>query len=264
MIKVLTVCLMMVMVLSMCVPAFAASGFTYSPSGVPAPGIIGFVPSDEDCEATLNVVPYGNKFVLTGVFLDMFEKAYDDIVDNAVDLTKLNADFAKFVKDLGIDPKNLAVSDLFDLHLTGCDYHEGHYDFDIVLDADMLSHFVALLHLNKDGVWEWVSDAKVVNDGDHLSFSVEGFSPFAIVIDTNAPTTPGTPGTPGTDDSSDDTTDDTTADTTDAPKPDDTTDKAPDAPQTGDNNMMGVYIAVMIISVLAIVVISIKSKKQTV
>ncbi|MBR6559023.1 MAG: hypothetical protein IKT70_08470 [Clostridia bacterium] len=259
--KVLTICLMMVMVLSMCVPAFAASGFTNSPSGVPAPDIIGFVPSDEDCEATLNIVPYGNKFVLSGVFLEMFEKAYSDIVDNAVDLTQLNADFAKFVKDLGIDPKNLAVSDLFDLHLTGCDYHEGHYDFDIVLDADMLSHFVALLHLNKDGVWEWVSDAKVVNDGDHLSFSVEAFSPFAIVIDTNAPTTPGTP---GTDDSSDDTTDDTTADTTDAPKTDDTTDKAPDAPQTGDNNMMGVYIAVMIISVLAIVVISIKSKKQTV
>jgi hypothetical protein len=38
--------------------------------------------------------------------------------------------------------------------------------------------------MNKDGVWELVSDAKIEQDGDHLVFSVDSFSPFAVVVDT--------------------------------------------------------------------------------
>ncbi|MBQ5601984.1 MAG: LPXTG cell wall anchor domain-containing protein, partial [Clostridia bacterium] len=84
-----------------------------------------------------------------------------------------------------IEGKNLVVSDLFDIHTTGCDFHEGHFDFDIVLAADSLKRFVALLHMNKNGEWEVIDNARVTNNGEHLEFSVESLSPFAIVVDTS-------------------------------------------------------------------------------
>ena len=224
--KVLAICLMMVMVLSMSVNVFAASGgFVSSPSGNPAPTVVSFKPSDDDCTAQLVVTPYGDKHDLSDALRAMFEKAYNEIV-NSGDLTKLNADFAKLVADRNLTADKLAVSDLFDIHVSGCDYHDEHVDFDITLDADTLSRFVGLLHMNKDGVWELVTDAEVINNGEHLKFSVDSFSPFAIVVDTSSVT--------------------------------------PDSPQTGDNSMIHIYAIVMAVSALAIVVITVKSRKQKV
>ena len=224
--KVLAICLMMVMVLSMSVNVFAASGgFVSSPSGNPAPTVVSFKPSDDDCTAQLVVTPYGDKHDLSDALRAMFEKAYNEIV-NSGDLTKLNADFAKLVADRNLTADKLAVSDLFDIHVSGCDYHDEHVDFDITLDADTLSRFVGLLHMNKDGVWELVTDAEVINNGEHLKFSVDSFSPFAIVVDTSS--------------------------------------GSPDAPQTGDNSMIHIYAIIMVVSALAIVVITVKSRKQKV
>ena len=224
--KVLAICLMMVMVLSMSVNVFAASGgFVSSPSGNPAPTVVSFKPSDDDCTAQLVVTPYGDKHDLSDALRAMFEKAYNDIV-NSDDLTKLNAELAKLAADKKIKGKDLAVSDLFDIHVTGCDYHDEHVDFDITLDADTLDRFEGLLHMNKDGVWELVTDAEVINNGEHLKFSADSFSPFAIVVDTSS--------------------------------------GSPDAPQTGDNSMIHIYAIVMAVSALAIVVITVKSRKQKV
>lgn len=224
--KVLAICLMMVMVLSMSVNVFAASGgFVSSPSGNPAPTVVSFKPSDDDCTAQLVVTPYGDKHDLSDALRAMFEKAYNEIV-NSGDLTKLNADFAKLVADRNLTADKLAVSDLFDIHVSGCDYHDEHVDFDITLDADTLSRFVGLLHMNKDGVWELVTDAEVINNGEHLKFSADSFSPFAIVVDTSS--------------------------------------GSPDAPQTGDNSMIHIYAIIMAVSALAIVVITVKSRKQKV
>ena len=224
--KVLAICLMMVMVLSMSVNVFAASGgFVSSPSGNPAPTVVSFKPSDDDCTAQLVVTPYGDKHDLSDALRAMLEKAYNSIV-NSDDLTKLNAELAKIAADKNIVGTDLAVSDLFDIHVTGCDYHDEHVDFDITLDVDTLSHFVGLLHMNKDGVWELVTDAEVINNGEHLKFSVDSFSPFAIVVDTSSVT--------------------------------------PDSPQTGDNSMIHIYAIVMAVSALAIVVITVKSRKQKV
>ena len=184
--KVLVICLVMLMVAILGVTAFAApNGFVSSPSGNAAPDVESFEPSDEDCTATLVVTPYGDKHELSKTLQAMLDAAYNSIV-NADDLTSLNDDLAKIVKDRNLDSKKLAVSDLFDIHVAGCDYHEEHVDFDVTLSADTLSHFVALLHMNKDGEWELVADARVANNDEHLIFSVESFSPFAIVIDTSA------------------------------------------------------------------------------
>ena len=38
--------------------------------------------------------------------------------------------------------------------------------------------------MNHNGEWELVSGAKVINNGEALEFSVDSFSPFAIVVDT--------------------------------------------------------------------------------
>ena len=224
--KVLAICLMMVMVLSMSVNVFAASGgFVSSPSVNPAPKVVDFDPSDEECTAQLVITPYGDRHDLSDVLRAMLEKAYNSIV-NSDDLTKLNAELAKIAADKNIVGTDLAVSDLFDIHVTGCDYHDEHVDFDITLDVDTLSHFVGLLHMNKDGVWELVTDAEVVNNGEHLKFSVDSFSPFAIVVDASSGTL--------------------------------------DAPQTGDNSMIHIYAIIMVVSALAIVVITVKSRKQKV
>lgn len=184
--KVLVICLTVVFMVSMTLTTFAATGsFVSSPSGNAAPGQVEFKPADEDCTATLVITPYSEKNELTTAIKTMMEKAYNDI-KGTEDLTTLNATLAKLAKDLKIKGSDLAVSDLFDIHVTGCDYHDGHTDFDIVLSADSLKNFVALLHMNKNGEWEVVDGAKVIANGEHLSFSVDAFSPFAVVVNTAA------------------------------------------------------------------------------
>lgn len=221
--KVLAICLMMIIVINMSVGVLAApKGFASSPSGVPAPRLISFIPSNEDCTARLVITPYNDSEQLPQELQDLMNKAFNTIT-TADDLTKLNEEFAELVKSMKLDPKYLAVGELFDIHVTGCTYHEEHVDFDIVLDAETLSHFVGLLHMNKDGVWEFVSDAKVINNGDHLAFSVDSFSPFAIVVDTSA---------------------------------------QGNAPQTGDNSNIHIYAIVMAVSALALIVIAVIRKKN--
>ena len=219
--KILTVSLAIVMLVCINLTAFAApNGFVSSPTGNGAPTVVEFKPANDQCTAKLVITPYGDRGNLPQVLQELMQKAYDAIV-NAKDLTELNADFAKLVKEKGVDPKNLAVSDLFDIQVPDCDFHDGHTEFDVVLTAETLKHFVGMLHMNKNGQFEFVSDAKVV--GDHLHFSVESFSPFAIVVDTSVE----------------------------------------DTPTTGDDATVYICTATLIVSALGIVVIGIKSKKQS-
>lgn len=221
--KVLVLCLMLALVVGMSMNVFAVSdGFVSSPSVNPAPTVVSFTPSNEQCTATITITAYADKSELPDELLALFEKAYSDIAD-CDDLTKLNSALAKIASDKGINGADLAVSDLFDIHVVGCDYHDGHVDFEVTLDVEALSRFVGLLHMNKDGEWELVEDAEVVKDGDHLKFSVDSFSPFAVVVDTSV------------------------KDAT---------------PQTGDSNMIYVYVAVMAVSALAVLLIVIKRNKQ--
>ena len=183
--KVLAICLMVILVISMGVTAFAEPGsFLNSPSLNPSPIIIEFLANSDECTATLIITPYSDRHLLSDALRDLIEKAYADIA-GSIDLTTLNAELKALAAEKEIDGTKLAVSDLFDLHVTGCDYHEGHTDFDVILKADTLKNFVGLLHMNKNGEWELVADAKVTNNGEHLEFSVEAFSPFAIVVDTS-------------------------------------------------------------------------------
>lgn len=223
--KVMAILLSVVMVFSMSFLATAATsnGFVSSPSTKPAPEVVTFEPADDECTAKLVITPYSEKEELSEALEALLDKAKDTIT-NSKNLTELNSKLASIAKSKNIKGEKLAVSDLFDIHVTGCDFHDGHVDFDIVLAADTLSHFVGLLHMNKDGVWELVEDAKVTGNGEHLVFSVESFSPFAIVVDT--------------------------------------TELASNPPQTGDNSKIYLYIGIMAVSALAVLVIYKRLKKN--
>ena len=220
--KVLAICLAVVMAVGMSFSAFAAPGsFLKSPSKNPAPTIQSFFPR-AGCEARLVITPYINRSTLPEDLKVLIEHAYSTIAGTN-DLTTLNAALAALAAEMGIDTTDLAVSDLFDIHVEGCNSHDTHKGHEIVLGADTLDRFVGLLHMNKDGVWEFVSGAEVINDGKSLSFTVDTFSPFAIVVDTSS---------------------------------------SSDEPGTGDNSMILLYSLVMVASATVIIVLAAKSKKQ--
>ena len=190
--KVLALLLTVALVATLSVSAFAQTGgFVSSPSNNQAPTLISFKASDKDCDGSLVVTSFGKRNELSDTLRALLEKARDEVA-SSTDLTKLNSDLAKVAAQKNIAGSNLAVSDLFDIHVTGCDTHDGHFEFDITLAADTLSRFVGLLHMKHDGTWELVKDAKVVNNGEHLTFSVESLSPFAIVVNTDPNAAPPT------------------------------------------------------------------------
>ncbi len=73
-----------------------------------------------------------------------------------------------------------------------------------------------------DGKWQLIDNAYV--DGEYLIFKTDVFSPFAIIVDSSASTSV--------------------------------------APQTGENAMMYVYIALMAVSAVALVAIAVKYRKR--
>lgn len=181
--KLLAICLTVVMLMSFGVIAFAApNNFISSPSGQSAPEIVDFSVESEDCVADLVITPYSERDTLPEDVREKFEKAYEEIV-SASNLAKLNAELSKIAENMNIPEENLVVSELFDIRYINCSKHEGHGYFDIVLKPEVLKGFVALLHLNGDN-WELVEGARVENNGIHLVFSIDDFSPFAIVVNT--------------------------------------------------------------------------------
>lgn len=220
--KLFAIMLTVVLMMTATVSVFAAPGqFVKSPSKNAAPTLISFEKGNEDCTAELIVTPYKDRNTLPAELKTLIEKAYDDIV-KADDLTTLNKDLAAVAAKLKLAGTDLKVSDLFDIRYEGCDDHDETHTFDIVLSADTLHRFVGLLHMDKNGEWELIQNAKVVNNGEALSFTVSDLSPFAIVVDTGTPS---------------------------------------DSPQTGVVYNIAIYGTLMLVSAMAIVVLVVKSKK---
>jgi hypothetical protein len=180
--KVLAICLMVLLVVSMSINAFAIpGGFVSSPSGNRAPVLVRFEPVDEDCTATLIITIYGDRHTIPEEKRKPFEDAYNEI-SGSDDLTDLCDDLDDLAATKGLDGKKLAVSDLFDLSSSGCEEHDGHKQYKLTLDVDTLDNFVGLIYRDDNGQWHVVKDAKVVNG--ELQFTAQGFHPYAIVVDT--------------------------------------------------------------------------------
>ena len=208
--KVLAICLTMLFVASMGATVCAApAGFVSSPAGNAAPTMISFDALSDDCTAELVITSYGEKNTLPAAELALIDKAYTDITTN------LNGLVA------GLKGDDLAVSNLFDIRAINCDDHEDHEGFTITLAVEALNRFKGLLHMTADGKWELV-DAKIVNSGKNLQFTVDSLSPFAVVIG----------------------------------------DEGGNSPATGDNAMVYVYASVMTVAALAVLTITVKGKKN--
>ena len=222
--KVMAICLTLVMVMSLGIAAFAAPGsFISSPSMNKAPILIGYENESSDCTAKLILTAYADRKTLPENLCAMIEKAYDMIVGTD-DLSTLNSDVADLAKDAGVKVTALSVSDLFDLRYVDCSNHDLHGSFRIVIESETLENFVCLLHYY-NGEWSIVDSAKVTNNGKYLEFTAKEFSPFAIVVKTDAENV-----TP---------------------------------PYTGDNSAIFICSVVMAISVTTIVVLLATSKKRT-
>ena len=182
--KILTVLVLTVLVLSLTFSASAADevgAFVQSPSANLAPEIIEGDSDEHNCDQDLVITAYADRDKLSEDVRKSIEKAYVKIT-GVRNLTTICGALKDLANEKGIPTLNLAVSDLFDIS----DVH-GSVDakFDIVIKAETLENFVGLLHY-KDGKFELIKDAKVeeINGETHLSFSTDGLSPFAIVVDT--------------------------------------------------------------------------------
>ena len=182
--KILTVFALLVLTLSMTFSAFAADGvgsFVQSPSANQAPTLVVGGSEDHDCDDPLSIVPYADRDKLSEDLKKSLEAVYEDVISTKNIITLCPA-LKELAKNLGIPGTNLEVSDLFDIS-DSCGDVEG--KFDIVLKAETLENFVALLHY-VDGEYQLVDNAVVEEkDGElHLIFSTDGLSPFAIVVDS--------------------------------------------------------------------------------
>ena len=181
--KIITVFLALIMLMTMSVAVFAETGgFVESPSNNQAPTLVEGTNESEDCTAALLITAYADRFELPETIRTKIEEAYD-IIRNNPDLSALNSKLADIAADLGIKTTDLAVSDMFDISATDCNGHADHGHFDITLKADTLKNFVCLLHYY-NGEWRVVEDAEVTQNGEHLEFTEDEFSPFAIVVST--------------------------------------------------------------------------------
>jgi hypothetical protein len=188
--KIIVICLALVLVFSASFTAFAApGGFYVSPSTKKAPELVSGTNEIEACQSKIIVTAYGDRDQLTEQARKDIESAYASIVGTE-NLNKLVAALNSVAETRGMDVSKFAASDLFDISATECTTgHDSHGKFEITLKHDTLKDFVAVIHY-KNGTWTLVEDALVKNDGEHLEFTVDSFSPFAIIVNTGDVVTP--------------------------------------------------------------------------
>lgn len=173
----MAIILMCAMVLSMSISTFANAGvFVDSVKANQAPVLIGVTNSNSGATA-LVITAFADKAKLPAKVVAEFTAAYNSIVE-AVKVEELNIEIAAVAAAKKVD--KLAVSDIFDIsRIDFTSNDDGKYTISVA--ADSLENFVCLLHF-VDGSWQIVKDAAVSADGKNLVFSVESFSPFAIVL----------------------------------------------------------------------------------
>lgn len=179
--KVLMICLTVGIILSMSITAFATTGgFISSPSGNKAPVLVEGTNESDGCEAELVITAYGDRDELSVEAREKIEEAYS-IIAGTENITTLNEAVEDVAKKMGVSTSALAVSDMFDISITDCAEHDTHGHFDITLESETLKNFVCLLHYH-EGSWHIIDNAEVTEGNEHLVFSEDDFSPFAIVV----------------------------------------------------------------------------------
>lgn len=184
--KILRFLMISALLLSLSVSAFAAGGFVVSPSGNEPPEVID-KELPEGCTAEVIVTPYSDRITLGEEGRHRIETAYREII-NADDVGEFNDKLAEVAEELNITTKDLSVSDLFNIHIEGCDDHDLHGPIALKLKAETLQNFVALLHFNGEE-WEYIDASVIGQEGTILSFDFQFEGPYAILVDTSGGST---------------------------------------------------------------------------
>lgn len=184
--KLIMISLAVIIALGMSISAFAATGsFVASPSKNQAPILSDVKTEAEGSTIKLVISSYADRDQLSAEDRTNIETAYAKIM-GAKNLGELNTSITAVATKLGVDIADLAVSDLFDISIAEVEGNPG--KITVMLKAETLKNFACLLHYH-NGEWVVVEDAKVSEDGEHLEFSTNDFSPFAIVVNTGTPVT---------------------------------------------------------------------------
>lgn len=215
--------LTLVMVVSMSLTAFAATGaFVSSPSTNPAPELISYSTDDPECTAELEIIPYSERDTLDEEDREKLEEAYEQISELLP-----NSEFYKALEDLaeqtGKKVSELSVSDLFEISYWSCPDHEGHEGYTITLKAETFDRLVGIMVFDGEkwvlaDILEWNADELTV------TFWTKDIGAVAVIVDNGSGDNTSTP-------------------------------------QTGDNTM--VYAGVMAAAAagLALVLVSLKKRK---
>ena len=177
--KILMAIFMALMMLSVGVTAYAASGsFTSSPSANRAPTVVEFENASEDCTATIVIYAYADRDSLDAATKAKLESAYASVAA-AKDLGALGYGVKALANSLDLTTDQLFVSDLFDISCENCEDHDKHQSFTITVSPSSVVNYAGLLHY-ENGEWKLL-ESTVTKDGK-ITFSVDDFSPFAIVV----------------------------------------------------------------------------------
>lgn len=188
--KVLATVLALMMVAVMSVTAFAApGGFVASPSTNAAPTISNSQNSSEDCVAEIVITAFASRDGLEQAEKEVIEAAYAEIQKTEKSESLTNA-LEKIAETKSVDGEVLAISDLFHIDHANCKDHENHGYTTLTLEADTLKNFCGLMGY-KDGKWTMIEGVTVTADGK-ISFKVEDFGTYAIVVDAVTGVSPDT------------------------------------------------------------------------
>ncbi len=183
--KVFSILMVSVMIVAMGITAFAVpDNFVSSPTANQAPAVSDVSSSDENFKGEIVVTPYASRNNLAAEKLDEIQGAFSGIT-SAADLTAVSAGLRTIAANRNIAPANLAVSDLFDLSEYNDDGYQRNGTVTVTLKSSSFRNFVALLHY-VNSQWEIVENARLGADGETLTFTVDSFSPFAVVVNTDS------------------------------------------------------------------------------
>ena len=181
--KFATIFMLTLLLFSLTISSYAADigGFLESPTAKRAPTLVTGGSEEHPCEDPLIITPYGERANLPEELKKEIEDFYTKIM-SVKNLVAICPDLRSIANEQGIPTGNLAVSDLFDIR-DNCGEVEAEYD--IVIKSATFENFVGLIHYT-DGKFVLVEDAEVKEiDGElHLSFTTDGLSPFAVIVNT--------------------------------------------------------------------------------
>jgi flagellar basal body-associated protein FliL len=188
--KVLTLCLTLLLVITLALPVMAAPGaFVSSPSAAGAPALDSFKADTEGCTAEIVITAYADRANLDEASRQELEEAYNQIVNSGADNAFAKA-LAQLAASLNMQVSGLSISHLFDIDTTDCATHDSHGGFTITLKIENADKLLGVLRMGHTAQWELCDSVVVDKEAGTVTFHAADFSPFALVVDNGTTSGP--------------------------------------------------------------------------